>query len=64
MNIARNMEAIFAAAVLAAVTTNAAIAAVPAEVKTAPQLDGVVHTVVVTAKAPERASAEFSLAAK
>lgn len=64
MNIARNMEAIFAAAVLAAVTTTAATAAVPAEVKTAPQLDGVVHTVVVTAEAPDRASAEFSLAAK
>lgn len=64
MNIARNMEAIFAAAVLAAVTTTAATAAVPAQAKTVPQLDGVVHTVVVTAKAPERASAEFLLAAK
>lgn len=64
MNIARNMEAIFAAAVLAAVTTTAATAAVPVEIKTVPQLDGVVHTVVVTGKAPVRASAEFSLAAK
>ncbi|HEU4851210.1 MAG TPA: hypothetical protein VFT37_03535 [Telluria sp.] len=49
MNIARNMEAIFVAAVLLAVTTTGASAAASARLTDAPALDGKVHTVVVSA---------------
>ena len=50
MNIARNMEAIFVAAVLVAVTTTGASAAAETQLADAPALDGKVHTVVVSAK--------------
>ena len=63
MNIARNMEAVFLAATLLAVTTTGASAAAQARLDVQPALDGKVHTVVVSAKrlAP---SADVLVAAK
>ncbi|HEY1042577.1 MAG TPA: hypothetical protein VGE60_01825 [Telluria sp.] len=55
MNIARNMEAVFLAATLLALTTTGASAAAKSRPDLQPALDGKVHTVVVSAKrlAPE-----------
>jgi hypothetical protein len=50
MNIARNMEAVFLAAALLAVTPTGASAAADARLAAAPALDGKVHTVIVSAK--------------
>lgn len=63
MNIARNMEAVFLAATLLAVSTSGASAASHARLDVQPALDGKVHTVVVSAKrlAP---SADLLVAAK
>ncbi|MFD2368208.1 hypothetical protein [Pseudoduganella sp. GCM10020061] len=62
MNIARNMEAVFLAATLLAVTTTGASAAAQARLDAQPVLDGKVHTVVVTAK--RLAPADLLVAAK
>ena len=61
MNIARNMEAVFLAATLLAVSTTGATAQPRLDVQ--PALDGKIHTVVVSAKrlAP---SADLLVAAK
>lgn len=62
MNIVRNMEAVFLAATLLAITTSGASAAGRTNLNVQPALDGKVHTVVVSAK--RLPSAEITLAAK
>lgn len=62
MNIVRNMEAVFVAAALLAITTTGASAAGRADLAVQPAVDGKVHTVVVSAK--RLPATDVSLAAK
>lgn len=50
MNIARNMEAVFLAATLLAISTTTTGASAQPRLDLQPALDGKVHTVVVSAK--------------